>query len=362
MPHSMIARLRGVALAIACACACLALTAGPAAAGVANAGIPGAPAGDPLAGLPWSIYTGTLDGVYPAYQAARGRNRQLLAKIALVSSVHWFGAWDTDGTAGTVAHSFIEQSTDGNPDALTQIAVFRLDPWEQQACSALPDAAQQAGYRTWINNFAAGIGDSRVMLILQPDLPFALCAPGHSLLALQMVAYAARVFDALPYTTVYIDAGAGDWESVSQAAWLLENAGVRYARGFALNDTHSDSTGNELAYGAQVSRALGAAHIPGRHFVINTAQNGAPYLFYEYPGDRADPSPCATRQSHMCLTLGIPPTTDTADPRWGLAPNRRAIAASLADAYVWVSRPWLDYGSYPFDLPRALAIAATTPF
>ena len=49
---------------------------------------------------------------------------------------------------------------------------------------------------------------------------------------------AAKLFSALPHTTVYIDAGAADWLSVGQAAWLLENAGVQYARGFSLDDTH----------------------------------------------------------------------------------------------------------------------------
>jgi endoglucanase len=261
-----------------------------------------------------------------------------------------------------LAKQYIDDSTGGNPNVLAQIAVFRVDPWEQGACGALPSASQQSSYRRWVDNFASGIGSSRVALILQPDLPFALCAPGHSLTQLALVAYAARRFNALPHTSVYIDAGAADWVSVGQAAWLLENAGVRHARGFALNDTHYDSTGNELAFGAKVSRALGAAGIPGRHFVINTSQNGAPFLYYKYHGSLANAPPCATKQSQACPTLGIPPTSQVADPRWGLSPQNQAIARRLADGYLWVGRPWLDYGSYPFDLQRALGLARSTPF
>jgi endoglucanase len=336
--------------------------AAPAVAGVANAGIPGAPATNPLAGMPWGIYTGPIDGVWPAYQAAHGTNRRLLAKLALRSSVHWFGGWISDGSARSVARTYIDEDTGGNPNALSQIAVFRVDPWESAACSTLPDPAGQASYRQWIDSFAAGIGGSRVAMIVQPDLPFALCAPQHSTLQLQLVAYAAKVLNALPHTTVYIDVGAADWVNVRQATWLLRQAGIRYARGFALNDTHYDSTGNELLFGAQVSRALAAAHFPGRHFVINTAENGAPFLYYKYHGNIKNPPPCASRFSHTCPTLGIPPTWHVADPRWHLSPRARAIARRLADGYLWVGRPWLDYGANPFDLRFALALARSTPF
>ena len=115
-------------------------------------------------------------------------------------------------------------------------------------------------------------------------------------------------------------------------------------------------------FGEAVARALGAARIPRRHFVINTAENGAPFLYYTYHGDIANPAPCATRYSQACATLGIPPTWHVADPRWGLTPRQQAIARRSADAYLWIGRPWLDYGADPFDLQRALGLARSSPF
>jgi endoglucanase len=349
-------------LALAGALLAVALMPAPARAGVANAGIPGAPAGNPLAGMPWGVYQGPLDGIDPAYRVAHGRRRRLLAKIALRPTAHWFGAWDTDATAAALARQYIGASTGGRPDALTQVAVFRLDPWEEPACSHLPTALQQASYKTWIDNFAAGIGDSRVALILQPDLPFASCAPGGSLLPLQLVAYAAREFSALPHTTVYIDGGARDWEPVSRAVWLLKNAGVAYTRGFALNNTHYDSTGAELGFGGAVVRHLARAGIPDMHFVIDTAENGAPFERYKYPGDKLNPAVCPNRHSRRCVTLGIPPTWHTTLGRWGLSARQRRLAAQYADAYLWIGRPWLLDDSYPFELQRALGLAGSTPF
>ena len=356
----MFARL-AVALALAVAAALA--SSGPAVAGVANAGLSGAPAGDPLAGMPWGNYSGSQDEVFPAYRAAAGRDRRLLAKIALRPRARWFGAWyPTSGIEHTV-RDYIANATRGDPAALAQLAVFRLVPWEDAACAGLPTAAEQSDYRQWIDAFAAGIGSSRVALILQPDLPFALCVPHRSKLPLQLVAYAARVFDALPHTTVYIDAGAADWPTVRHAAGLLEAAGVRYARGFALNATHYDATGREIAFGAAVARALAAAHLPGRHFVINTASNGEPFTYQQYHGTQFDNAAvCRTRASRRCVTLGIPPTWAVASSRWRLSALDRRLAARDVDAYLWYGRPWLDAQSDPFDRSRALALAATTPF
>jgi endoglucanase len=329
-------------------------------AGTANAGLPGAPAGNPLAGMPWGIYRGPIDGVYPAYQSAHGADKRLMAKIALRPLTVWVGAWYPDSYARTVARQIIQGTTGGNPQVLSQVAVFRLDPWEGQACYGSWGPGDQGSYRAWINQFAAGIGRSRVALILQPDLPDALCA--RSQVPLQLVSYAARRFNALRHTTVYIDVGAARWASVSQAARLLEHAGIRHARGFALNVTQYGSTGLELEYGAQIARALGRAGIRGKHFVINTDENGAPFLAGQYPGDANEARACSNPQDRLCVTLGIPPTTDVAGPRWGLSARDRAIAKRNADAYLWAGRPWVDNNSGSFVFSRALQLAASTPF
>jgi endoglucanase len=342
----------------------VALSASPARAGVANAGLPGASAHDPLAGLPWGNYDGPLDEVFPAYRSVSGSEHRLLGLIALRPRMRWFGDWYADDQAAATARQYIAAVTGGNGAVLAQMAVFRLDPWEAAACHAVPSAAQQASYRAWINGFAAGIGSARVALVLQPDLPFALCAPGRGAVALSLVAYAARVFGALPHTTVYIDAGAGDWPSVGQASWLLRHAGVRDVRGFALNATHYDTTENEIRFGARVVSALARAGVPGKHFVINTSSNGRGFTYQQYgdPGTFDNARVCATPRSRRCVTLGIPPTTDVADARWGLSATARRLARREVDAYLWIGRPWLINQSDPFSLSRALQLAATTPF
>jgi endoglucanase len=353
--------LRTRALTAACAAALTAcLLSTPARAGVANAGAAAASQNNPLAGLRWGLYT-SHDEVYPAYLAARGEDRRLLGRIALQPRVRWFGAWYDDPEAA--AREYIRNSTGGDADVLSQLAVFRLDPWEGAACRSLPTAAQQASYRQWIDAFAAGIGSARVAMILQPDLPFEMCVPHHSQLPMRLVSYAAQVFSALPRTSVYIDAGAADWASVSNAVSMLRAAGVRYTRGFALNGTHYDSTAHEIMFGQKIARALAGAHIPGRHFVINTSDNGRPFTYQQYHGQSFDNAAvCQTGSSQRCVTLGIPPTTNVASAKWGLSARARRVASRLVDAYLWFGRPWLVNQAAPFDLQRSLQLARTTPF
>jgi endoglucanase len=355
-------RTRALCAAFAAALTLMAcgLLSASARAGFANAGVAGVPANNPLAGLRWGLYT-SHDEVYPAYQAARGENRRLLGMIALQPRVRWFGDWYGDPEAA--AREYIQNSTGGRADVLSQLAVFRLDPWEGAACQGLPTAAQQASYKQWIDAFAAGIGSARVALILQPDLPFEMCVPHHSQMPMQLVSYAARVFSALPHTSVYIDAGAADWPTVPEAVSMLRAAGVRYTRGFALNGTHYDSTQHEIMFGQKIVRALTAGRIPGRHFVINTSDNGRPFTYQQYHGPNFDNAAvCRTRASQRCVTLGIPPTTNVASPKWGLSAQARRVAGRLVDAYLWFGRPWLDNQADPFDLQRSLQLARTTPF
>jgi endoglucanase len=243
---------------------------------------------------------------------------------------------------------------------LSQTAIFRLDPWEGAACpNGNWNAADQQSYKTWVDNFAAGIGDSRVVVIVQPDLPFAECA--HSPVPLELVSYAARRFNALPHATVYVDGGARYFPSFNQAVSMLEQGGVRYVRGFSLNTSEYDTTSSEIEYGARLVQALAKGGIPGKHFVVNTAENGAGFLNGDYPGDVTHPRVCSSSHDKLCVTLGIPPTTQVASPRWHLSGADAGLAARDVDAYVWAGRPWLGAAGQ-FERQRALGLAASTPF
>ncbi len=349
--------IRGVGKAAATlAIALLMLAAGVASAwaGTANAGLSRTPKANPLAGMTWGVYEGPIDGVWPAYAGAHGRDKRLLGQIALQPRAVWDGFWD--GSPRSTAEESISDSTRGNPNVLTQVAIFRLQPWE--SCSGSWSRANQAGYEAWIRSYAAGIGSARVALILQPDMPFAACVPSG--VPEQLIAYAAKVFNSLRHTTVYIDAGAYAWYQPALMARMLEHSGIWHARGFALNVTQYGSTDEQLQWGAAINRTLAADGARDKHFVVNTDENGSPYLAGQIPGGgaRSNYTPrCSRPGQQLCQRLGIPPTTDVANRRWRLSAADRAIAARQVDAYLWLGRPWM-VNAGPFSLRFALTLGA----
>lgn len=132
-------------------------------------------------------------------------------------------------------------------------------------------AARQASWKQWIQNFANGIGDYRAIVFLEEDSLITVGCLSHHGLAVRMaeLKYAVNTLAKLPRSVVYLDAGAADALSATKAARLLREAGVAHAQGFFLNATHFDWTLHEIHYGWQISRLTG-----GKHFVVNTAENG----------------------------------------------------------------------------------------
>lgn len=323
---------------------------------------------NPLANRPWGFFSGQTDELFNAYRSASGTNQAMIHSIAIEPRARTFGAWYTNDWIQQAVQNYIANVTQGDPNVLVQMAVFRLQPWENSACTTLPTAAQQASYRQWIDNFAAGVGNAHAAIVLQPDLPFAFCVPHQSLIPLQLTAYAARVLSALPNTSVYIDAGAADWSPTDRAVYLLRNAGIQYTRGFELNSTHFDGTGNQIFHGAAIVHALAQAGFPGKHFVINTSGNGRPfthpwYMQHGGTGQGFNSAPeCVQPTDTHCVTLGIPPTWHVTDPRFNLQANALTPAARYVDGYLWIGKPWLHDQAHTFVMSRAINEIKTWPF
>lgn len=326
--------------------------------------------GNPIASGPWGVYTGGQDGVYPAWQAATGDRKELLAKVALRPRVRWMGSWIPARDIGAKVRDYVgtTQREAGTDDVLIQMAVFGLWPeGELNWRKALPDG-YPAYYRRWVDNAARAIGDARVAMVLEPDLGITrkdgIWRPR---VRWRMTRYAAEVFGALENTHVYLDASSADWLRVDVARDMLLESGIQHVRGFALGATHYTALGDEITYGRQLVAALAKAGVPGRHFVVDTADNGRPFTYPEYwakhpHGDYNNAETCRTRSERRCNTLGVPPTADVANSRWGLTDIQRKQAARWVDGYLWFGRPWLYRQASPFDLQRTLDVARTTPW
>jgi len=238
-------------------------------------------------------------------------------------------------------------------------------------------AAEQVHYKRWIRRVSAGIGRSRVLIALEPDLaittnPSSVDGVRDPQVRQGLTAYAAHYFhDHNHRAAVYLDAGASDWLSPTQAAGLLERSGVRYTRGFSLDITHYTPTPDNIVHGSQVVSALAARGIAGKHFVIDTADSGRGYTWGEWANRFSastydDSRNCADATATLCNALGVPPTWRVADPAYvralGLSATQAGSAARDVDGYVWLTRPWMHNQATPYQRTKAIPAAQFTPF
>ncbi|WP_300682477.1 glycoside hydrolase family 6 protein [Nocardioides sp.] len=330
---------------------------------------------NPLAAAPWGVYRGPWNGIYPAYQRARGASKTLLAKIALRPRMLWFaGNFSTSKIGPAIAQTIAAQQKENGPDTLVQLALFRIWVGGENARGTALSARQQSDYKAWIDAAATAIGNARTAIVLEPDLGLA-AIPNNSwekrtkdpATRLALVRYAAQRLSALPRTSVYLDASDSDWLSMSKIIPVLTAAGIQYTRGFALGATHYSSVADNLDYAQQIITALASQGITDKHAVIDTADNGKAFTWLQHrakhpKADFDNAATCTSASETLCDTLGLPPTANVTDTRLGLSQAQSQFAAANVDAYLWFGRPWLIRQASPFSLSRSLQVARTTPF
>src|SRR5689334_6463270 len=82
------------------------------------AGAKAAPYVNPVANHPWGIYQGNSDGLWPAYEAATGARRTLLAKEALRPRVRRYTDYIPTSDITEKISSDIADQQHGNPNVL----------------------------------------------------------------------------------------------------------------------------------------------------------------------------------------------------------------------------------------------------
>lgn len=177
-------------------------------------------------------------------------------------------------------------------------------------------AADAADYRAWVRELAAGIGERRALVVIEPDAVAQTvdgCVPEE--LREERIALlreAVSVLSDLPAARVYLDAGHPGWiRDVERLADVLRRSGIERADGFALNVSNFQPTPAVVEYGRRLSRELG-----GAHFVVDTSRNGNGPL--RGSGGQSWCNPPGRR-------LGAPPTLETGEEK--------------VDAYLWIKRP-----------------------
>jgi endoglucanase len=300
--------------------------------------------------------TGHLRGARPysvwprlwaAQSAGQSYRVNLLERIAHVPQAKWLAGANVRRSPRRVIGGHVQNTIApewGGPNCRTRyegragagdpwvgnFPVFAIRQLDHLACGggyhggAHWNRVRRGRYLPWIESFVAALQPIgyRAAVVLEPDglpvIPKCLSRKaGKQRLALMRAVN--RRLGRLPNLATYIDIGSSSWLRRGQALRMLRRAGVRHIRGFALNSTHFNYTRGELRYGNWLARRL------GKHFVINTAENGRGPLRIRNADER-------TIKNRFCnprnAGLGKLPTTSTAS-KW-------------ADAYLWISRPGLS--------------------
>ncbi|OQX70163.1 MAG: hypothetical protein B6A08_01420 [Sorangiineae bacterium NIC37A_2] len=235
----------------------------------------------------------------------------ILNRIAQQPQALWMGGWNSN-IFRAVEHFVARAKAAGAVPVMIAYNIPLRDcgQYSQGGLKTLEE------YKRWISDVAAGIGDDKAVVILEPDAlgHFQECLTDQQKKErLEALNFGVRALRKNPNTAVYLDVGHARWLSVDEAVERLKEAGVEYANGFSLNVSNYVSTEENMAYGKAISERIG-----GKHFVIDTSRNGAgPYEEAKTP-EEAWCNPPGRK-------IGQAPTTDTGEP--------------LCDGFLWLKRP-----------------------
>jgi len=229
--------------------------------------------------------------------ALAGRPQQ----IASQPTATWLGEWS--GDVQSAANTLVSNATAQN--SLATIVAYNIPVRDCGSYSA-GGANSSEYYRAWIRQLAAGIGQRKAIVVLEPDALSQITCLGAD----DQAARYANLNDAVAVLStqtnafIYLDAGHSNWISASDMAGRLKKAGVAQTRGFALNVSNFQPNDSTVAYGNQL------ATLTSKNFVIDTSRNGN-----GSSGEWCNPRGRA---------LGTKPTT---------------YVGGSVDAYLWIKTP-----------------------
>jgi endoglucanase len=308
-----------------------------------GAGTAGAPAqssdSNPLAGVRLFVDRDSPSWhQWQAYQRSGQRHKaDLIWKIAREPKAMWLGRFTRPNFQVKVRRLIDAAAAEG---AVPLFTVLRAQSTGCNPSYTGGGPAEDARTRAWYDDLARAIGNDRVVIAFEPDSLGTIDCHARSRRddRIRLLRYGVNALAALPNATIYLEAGASDWEPGRRTAKQLRAIGIAKVRGFMLNATHYDWTRNNIRHGLEISRLTG-----GKHFVINTAENGRGPIHHRLPNGRRITVWCNPPRRG----LGPPPSTNTSHPK--------------VDAYLWINRPGYAQACqhrpiawYP---PRALSYA-----
>jgi endoglucanase len=303
--------------------------------------------------------------------------------------------WFTKGTPDEVSRS-VEATVRRAKRTIPVLVAYNI-PFRDCAQFSAGGATNTAEYLSWIDGFAAGIGDSEAIVILEPDglgiIPWYTpvggagpewCQPAEADPATAandrflMLNEAIDRLNEQPGVSVYLDGTHSAWLNVGDNVSRLIQAGVDRAAGFYLNVSNYQYSPNLVQYGTWISKCIAmgpGADCPNQYWNGGPLPSKIAQLLGEWTGvalsnygvwsdDSDDPAlntsginlryagvegttHFAIDTSRNGLGPWAPPTGVYPDAQdWCNPPDRGAglrptldTGNALVDAYLWVKIP-----------------------
>ena len=277
---------------------------------------------DPVAALFVDPDTAAANQVKQWTAEGRTADAEQLRKIAAQPLPDWLTK--PTGEVGDEARSYVQKA-----QAAGKRPFFVTYHIPGRDCDSYSGGGAEGGddYRKWSAEVADAVQGSNALIVVEPDgVPQTIsCGKGDANLGL-IKDSVARLKDA--GATVYLDAGnPGFIDDTGQLVDALKRSGIDRADGFSLNVSNFRTTEDNLAFGAELSGALG-----GKHFVIDTGRNGNGGVDGDVDGGPGWCNPPGR-------ALGATPTFSTGQ--------------QLVDAYLWIKRVGESDGDCRSGEPRA---------
>lgn len=167
-------------------------------------------------------------------------------------------------------------------DRTVQLVLYNV-PQRDDGLSARQGAADADAYAAWIDEVSAAIGDTRAIVVVEPDALWFVDrqTPSGSARTERMdsLRYAVTTLgDRNPRTRVYVEAGTSSGSvEPARMAELLAEVGVSDSVGFAVNVSSYAPEPEITAYAQAIRGSLATDHgIDDPRYVVDTGRNGNP--------------------------------------------------------------------------------------
>jgi endoglucanase len=226
------------------------------------------------------LYVNWSSGAVASARTLTGQDRTNALMIAGQPTATWI----TSGTPEEVEARARELVLDAAAEKSIPVIVAYYLPFRDCQQYSAGGAADTAEYQAWIDGLAAGIGNAKAVVLVEPDglgiIPHYTsitgaaewCQPAELDPATAandrfvQLNYAVDALTALPNTAVYLDGTHSAWLGSGDMAHRLVLAGVERTDGFFLNVSNYERTERLEKYGTWVAKCI--------HYGTNDAEGG----------------------------------------------------------------------------------------